>query len=127
MFDAYLAVPYSHPDPAVRQERYDAVTALFDALTLAGLAVYSPISVNHHLADQMGADWQAWADIDRKALSACRCMVIYRLDGWKESEGIRHEMALCQEMRKDIFFHSKDNHIGPVLLIAAIRTISSPA
>lgn len=41
----YLASPYSHPAPAVRQERYEAACAATATLTREGHPVFSPISL----------------------------------------------------------------------------------
>jgi hypothetical protein len=102
MFDAYLAVPYTDKDPQVSEMRYEKVTEIFDALTLRGLAIHSPITVNHRLAPRMGGDWTAWEAIDRKAIPACRIMVIYCMPGWHLSEGINHEVAMAKELNMPV-------------------------
>lgn len=43
MPDIYLAGPYSDPDPAVEEMRYDLLTAAYAELSRAGFIVYSPI------------------------------------------------------------------------------------
>ena len=103
MFDAYLAVPYTDHDPKVSELRYEAITDIWDSLTIAGIAAYSPITVSHHLAPKMGGDWEAWAHIDRKAMAACKCLVIYCMPGWHLSVGIANEVALAKEMNKPIY------------------------
>jgi hypothetical protein len=102
MFDCYLAIPYTDTDREVMQMRHDAVTEIYDALTLRGLAVHSPITTNHRLADRMGHDWSAWEAIDRKTLAACRVLVVYCAPGWHKSIGIAHEVELAQQLGKQI-------------------------
>lgn len=102
MFDCYLAIPYTDTDREVMQMRHDAVTEIYDALTLRGLAVHSPITTNHRLADRMGHDWSAWESIDRKTLAACRVLVVYCAPGWYKSIGIAHEIELAKGMGKCI-------------------------
>jgi len=43
----YLASPYSHPDPSVRQERYEAACKATAAMMRQGYHVYSPIAATH--------------------------------------------------------------------------------
>lgn len=43
----YLATPYSHPDPKVREARFQAVNAVAAQLMRDGHHVYSPISHAH--------------------------------------------------------------------------------
>ena len=102
MFDAYLAVPYTDHDHTVMQMRHDAVTEIYDALTMRGLAVHSPITTNHRLADRMGHDWAAWEAIDRKTIQACRVLVVYCMPGWHKSVGIAHEVELAKAAGKQI-------------------------
>jgi hypothetical protein len=102
MFDAYLAVPYTDKDPQVSEMRFEKITEIFDALTLAGFAVHSPITVNHRLAPRMGGDWTAWEAIDKKAIKACRVLIIYCMPGWHLSEGIANEIKLAKEAQKEI-------------------------
>ena len=43
----YLAAPYSHPDPGVRERRFRAINRAAAALIAEGRIVFSPISMSH--------------------------------------------------------------------------------
>jgi hypothetical protein len=45
----YLASPYSHPNPAVREQRFQAACQAAAALLRSGQAVFAPIVHSHPL------------------------------------------------------------------------------
>jgi hypothetical protein len=62
----YLASPYSHPDPAVRQERYEAVCQAAAELISRGHIVFSPVAHSHTIATYgLPGDWEFWQRTDR--------------------------------------------------------------
>lgn len=96
----YLASPYSHPNLAVREARFQAVCRVAGEMMQAGLFVYSPIAHTHPIAEvcdlPLGCDF--WYQYDRVMLSRCQCMVVLMLDGWTESTGIKGELAIAEEL-----------------------------
>ena len=63
----YLASPYSHPDPAVRERRFRAACSAAAFLLQAGHAVFSPIAHGHVLAEHgLPTDWSFWQRFDRE-------------------------------------------------------------
>ncbi len=77
----YLASPYTHPDPAVRQARFEAACRAAAAMIRAGKTVFSPV-VHSHPLTQYGLpfDWRAWSKHDRRFLEACDELVVLTLD-----------------------------------------------
>lgn len=58
----YLASPYTHPDPAVRQRRFDAACRAAAQMIRAGSMVFSPVVHSHPLTHYgLPFDWRAWA------------------------------------------------------------------
>jgi Domain of unknown function (DUF1937) len=97
----YLASPYSHPDPAVRDQRYVAACRATVRLLLAGKSVFSPIVHGHPLV-QLGlsGDWLFWARHDQWHLSRCDEVLVLAIPGWDESEGVQAEIHLAQRLGK---------------------------
>jgi len=95
----YLACPYSHPDPAVRDQRYLAACRATVSLLLAGKTVFSPIVHGHPLV-QLGLSsaWQFWSRHDQWHLSRCDQVLVLPVDGWKESQGVQAEIELAQRL-----------------------------
>ncbi len=101
----YLASPYSHPDPAVRELRFREACRAAAALLRAGHAVFSPIAYSHPLvAHGLPTDWSFWERHDREHLGRCDEVLVLMLDGWEESVGVREEIRIAREMGKPVRF-----------------------
>jgi hypothetical protein len=103
---AYLASPYSHPDPSVRIERFEAVARAAAKLMAEGYLVFSPIAHSHPIAHLGGldGDWDRWEEFDRAMLSRCQSVIVLQLDGWSESRGIRREIMIAEELGLEVTF-----------------------
>jgi len=109
----YLASPYSHADPAVREARYRAACRATAALLRAGLVVFSPIVHSHPLvAFDLPTGWDFWEPIDRAYLARCDEVVVLTLDGWQQSTGVRAEIALARGLGKPVRFLGVDEAAG---------------
>jgi hypothetical protein len=97
----YLAVPYSHGDPEVREYRFKMANSVAGFMTAQGELVYSPISHTHAIAIErkLPTDWEYWEKHNRQMMAICSKLVVLRLDGWKESVGVRAEIKLARELR----------------------------
>lgn len=105
----YLASPYSHADPAIREARFHAACRATAALLRAGLVVFSPIVHSHPLvAFALPTGWDFWERIDRAYLARCDELVVLTLDGWDESAGVRAEIALARDVGKPVRFLGVD-------------------
>jgi hypothetical protein len=95
----YLATPYSHDDPEVRQKRFEVVNSVAAKLLSQGLHVYSPISHTHPvaMAGDLPKTWEFWETYDRAFLSKCSLLLVLRQDGWQNSVGVKGEIAIAHE------------------------------
>ena len=103
----YLASPYSHDDPAVRLERFEAVCRFAAGLMRSGLVVFSPIAHTHPIAiseDGLPKGWEFWERFDREFLEAADSMVVLMLDGWEESVGVQAEILIAEELELPVEF-----------------------
>ncbi|MDB5388876.1 MAG: hypothetical protein JWM11_4522 [Planctomycetaceae bacterium] len=65
----YLASPYSHPDSAVRDFRYDQACRAVAHLLRNNCVAFSPVMHSHPLvAFGVPSDWSFWQQIDRAHL-----------------------------------------------------------
>jgi hypothetical protein len=118
----YLASPYSHPDPAVREERFRAACRATAALLHAGEVVFSPIVHSHPLvAFAMPTAWSFWERIDRAHLERCDEVAVLMLDGWEESIGVREELRLARELGKPARFLDPDATGSPTFATVALE------
>jgi len=93
----YLASPYSHPDPAVMQARFEAAARATGELMKAGHVVYSPIAHNHPIAQlcDMPTGWEFWKRLDLAVLERCDKLIVLMLDDWDASVGVNDETAFA--------------------------------
>lgn len=92
----YLAAPYWHNDPAVREKRVQEVTRLTGEFIYLGIPVFSPLTYTKPLID-MGVSMtnDEWLTLMLAHLVKCDRMAIYCLEGWENSAGIRREVELA--------------------------------
>jgi len=95
----YLASPYSHSNPLVREARFDAACRAAARLIRAGQPVIAPVVQGHSLV-RLGVpgDWAFWQPLARKYLARCDEVLVLQLDGWSESEGVQAELALASAL-----------------------------
>jgi hypothetical protein len=96
----YLAVPYSHPDEAVRLERFHRVNAAAASLMAQGICVFSPVSHSHPIASsgiELPTGWEFWGAYCHTMLSACKKLLVLKLEGWDKSIGVAGEIKLAKE------------------------------
>jgi hypothetical protein len=110
---SYLATPYSHPDPKIRQDRWLAVSRAAAYLIGSGLIVLSPISMGHPINVRgaslgLSADFAAWRETNMSMLRASNLLIILTLDGWRESVGVAAETDAARELGIPI------SHLCPV-------------
>lgn len=121
----YLASPYSHPDPAVREHRYRAASQATAALLHADLVVFSPIAHSHALVEYgLPTGWAFWEHFDRAHLERCDLLVVLMLEGWKTSVGVQAEIGLAREMGKPVSYleaESLQAHGTPTLARVALE------
>lgn len=107
----YLAAPYTHPDPAVRQERWLEASRAAAWLMGVGHSVISPISMGHPVG-VMGAegDWAAWQHTCLAMLDAANVLFVLDIDGWKDSTGVRAEACHALKSGKPIWQLARRPH-----------------
>lgn len=105
----YLACPYTSIDSSVKEARFRAATLAAARLIEKGLIVYSPITMTHPidvvLAGEnatLGSDY--WVSFDKLFMDACSEMMILKLPGWEQSEGIKREIDYFKKLGKRISY-----------------------
>jgi sugar phosphate isomerase/epimerase len=95
----YLASPYTHPEPEVMEQRFDAACRAAGALMAKGLIVFSPIAHTHGIAVrcELPRGWDFWAKFDREFVERAECVIVLRLAGWETSRGVAAELRIAEE------------------------------
>lgn len=102
----YIASPYTHDDPMIRQRRYEK--ALEFTAWLAQkyrLWGFSPIGHSHHMVinHDLPHTFEFWDDWNRCMIRTSIGIVVLQIKGWEESRGINAEMAYAKEIGKPIY------------------------
>lgn len=114
----YLATPYTHPDPAIRRARFEAVTRAAGALMQRRFLVFSPITMGHPICEacaDIPGDFVYWESVCLSYLSDwATALVVLTLDGWRESRGVTTEIAVAREWGLPVKYLSSDR-VGDTL------------
>lgn len=96
----YLAIPYSHPDPTVREERFRLANIAAATLLNAGEQVFSPISHSHPIAEAGGlpTGFEYYEAFDMAILGICKNLVLLMIPGWSESKGVTAELEMARRL-----------------------------
>ena len=106
----YLATPYT-------KYRHGIHVACVEACQFAaglireGVKVYSPIAHGHSIAMYGNLDplqHAFWVNIDAPMLGFADALIVAELPGWLESEGVQHEIALFDSIKKPVYYLSGD-------------------
>jgi len=101
----YLASPYSHEYPGIREKRFKEVCMIAGNLIKAGYQVFSPIAHTHPIAihASLELDFNTWIKLDTLMLKKSDFLVIALMDGWVKSTGVRKEIKIAGELGKPVF------------------------
>lgn len=99
----YIASPYSHPDPAIREGRAEQATIYAARLAKQGKFFFAPITTSHPLTKYGAPEtWDFWQRFDRVFMERCDILHVLMLDGWRESVGVQAEIKYFQDHDKPI-------------------------
>ena len=106
----YIASPYSHELQNVMRDRFHAVCEYAGRMMKAGKVVYSPIAHSHPIAMRVGlpTDWEYWEKFDRVMLQQCTELHVLQIDGWYESEGVRAEVCMAEQLGLPVTYSGED-------------------
>lgn len=99
----YLAIPYSHPDPRVRELRFEIANYVSAKLMNNGEVVFSPITHSHPISVYgLPSDWNYWKTQDTSFLNVCDKFSIVAIDGWDKSDGVSEEILHMSNRKIEI-------------------------
>jgi nucleoside 2-deoxyribosyltransferase len=111
----YLASPYMHNDPAIREQHFRAACQATAALIRAGDVVFSPIVHSHPLvAHGLPTEWAFWEAIDHEHIARCDEVIVLKLDGWEQSVGVQSETRITRELGKPVRYLAAEAFLAPV-------------
>ena len=106
----YLASPYTHSNPEIQRARYDAALDAVVKLKALGYTVFSPIVHScpvAHVTSEYNLDH--WLEIDKIFVRKCDEMIVLNIDGMRESDGVRRELAFARNLGKPVSIYDPLN------------------
>lgn len=99
----YVASPYSHPEEERRHDRYLQVMHYVMKLLQNREWCYSPIVHCHEMAriHFLSTDAMFWLDYNYAMLSQARELRVLCLPGWKDSVGVKGEIAFWRHAKHE--------------------------
>lgn len=105
----YLAAPYGHPDPTVRQARMNTYYKYEIKLMREGHFTVSPLAkVETAKHGDIPDTWDYWEQYSYELLSRCDEMIVLMIDGWNTSRGVTAEIEYCKRHDIPIAYISVD-------------------
>lgn len=117
---SYLASPYSvkyplsqHQALLLRLKRYEKVCKLAAVLMKNGENIFCPIAHSHAIetigmpGELYGQDF--WLKQDFAVLAQAKELIVFMMDGWKDSNGIKAEIEFAKE--RDIPIRYIENRV----------------
>lgn len=103
----YIASPYTHNDPMVRQRRFEKALDFTVWLALKyRMWGFSPIGHSHHMSSlhpELPYTFEFWDNWNRAMIRPAVSMIVLQIPGWEESKGIAAEMEYCKEIGKPVY------------------------
>lgn len=125
MIDHYVATPYSYPNHDVERQRYVAACRATAALMRAfpDRTFYCPVAASHGIAEhgELAGDWETWRRQDEAMMDVCGSIIVVMMPGWRESKGVRAEVAYMTARDKPVWTWNPAEHPIPVLHKADIE------
>lgn len=108
----YLASPYTHPSPSIREQRYRDLMEYAGPLMVAGFFVYAPILQTHPVAAKFSlpVEFEWWEAYNRAFIEQSFAVVVADMAGWRESRGVQHEIELAKSLGLPVFLLDLSGH-----------------
>ena len=124
----YLSSPY-HGTDSQESERSKLASQACAAFLKEKIPVFSPVLHNHALANNLRLTRDQrralLMPIDLELLKRATGMIMLKLEGWKESQGMKEEILFCQSEKIPYYELELQDVLGKTLrferIIATIR------
>lgn len=102
----YIASPFTHKDSAVEALRFAQVSRYAYKLLLSNIPAFSPIVYGYHFHSSYShpGDHETWLAFNTAMLKICSRVHVYCLPGWRESKGIKAEIAQAEALNIPVSF-----------------------
>jgi hypothetical protein len=109
----FLSMPYTDDSKEVVQERFEKSLKVSAHLMLHDVHLLSPIGFGHPIviSHPVPGDWSYWNNYCMKLILCSNQLIVFMLDGWKESKGVQAELSFARSIKLPIYFIDEDFNI----------------
>lgn len=118
---AYIAAPYSHPDPSIIEARMEEFADFMSLLMSLEIHAISPLMNHPYLGRRRTpGTYDYWEPYSRNLLRRCDALIVIDMDGTWESKGVLDEIKMAIEYGLPVFVVRSDgrefrNYVAPAL------------
>ena len=110
----YIALPYTHPDKAVRDERMKGFANVAAEIENAGryhvLSGVLATAIVERSSIPLPDDYAFWGSYSESLLRVCEGVVLIPFIGWEKSIGVTAELALAKTLNIPIYVHGDEHY-----------------
>ena len=108
----YLAMPYSHKDPQVIEQRMEIFCRVDAFLMKMGIHTISPLSKHFMLAyEALPGDYVYWGEYSHKLMQRVDGVYVICVPGWEESVGVQDEIRLAKQLNLPIILVDEQGNV----------------
>lgn len=101
---AYIAGPYSHPDPSVIEARMEVFADFISLLMSMEIHAISPLMNHPYLGRRRTpGTYDYWEPYSRNLLKRCDAVIVIDMPGTWESKGVKDEIKMALEYNIPVF------------------------
>jgi len=102
----YIISPFTHKDKEIEKMRYETQGVLHSELILQGYTTIAPIEMCYHLHLRFGlpGGYEFWQKRDRALIKVSDGVVVFKMNGWKESKGVTDEIQYAESLGKEVYY-----------------------
>lgn len=108
----YMASPYTRYKGGKHEEAFRLASEAAGFLLDNRIPTFSPIAHSHPIAVHSAApavDLAYWLRVDEPILEAAVGVIVLQIEGWDESTGVAHEIALAHKLGKPVIYLPWEN------------------
>jgi len=109
----YLALPYTHTDPAIMDYRASISDKVAAKLAVEGRIIFAPISSWHEIAKKynLPTGYTYWLKLDEEFLKNCKKLLVITLPGWEISPGVTAEIGFANKYNIPIEYINEEGEL----------------